>query len=203
MESYSPQSVVPEPIEPDRHWFETTIDFLSSTLLMVAIVLALRFFVIQPFRVDGASMEPTLADREYILVDKVSYRLHPPKHGDIVIFNPKPDQPDLSYIKRMIGLPGERVVIANGQVTVYNDQHPGGEQLDERYLAKSRETFVQSDPGRKIDVTLGPNEYFVLGDNREHSYDSRSLGAIQQSQLVGRARFIILPVSAAGELKSS
>ncbi len=190
------------PAVPERHWLEATVEFLSSALLMVAIVLVIRFFVIQPFRVDGESMSPTFENKEYILVDKLSYRLRNPVRGEVVIFNPQVSDPALSYIKRVIGLPGDRIVIQNGQVMVYNDQHSAGWVLPEPYV-HGQGTFLSSDAARKLDVTLGPDEYFLMGDNRPHSFDSRNLGAVSRSQLVGRADYIVLPVSAASHVDTA
>lgn len=183
------------------HWIGAVVEFLSSALVMVAIVLGIRAFVIQPFRVDGQSMEPTLENREYILVDKLSFHLRQPKRDDVVIFNPDKSRPELAYVKRVIGLPGDRVIVAGGRVKIYDDQFPGGKVIDEPYLAPGTATLVDNDPSHKLDITLGPKQYFLLGDNREHSYDSRALGVVDKTQLVGRAGFVILPVSAAGSVK--
>jgi len=184
-----------------QHWVGAVVEFLSSALVMVAVVLGIRAFVIQPFRVDGQSMEPTLENREYILVDKLSFRLRQPKRDDVVIFNPDKSRPELAYVKRVIGLPGDRVVVAGGRVKIYDDQYPSGQVINEPYLAPGTQTLVDNDLSHKLDLTLGPNQYFLLGDNRQHSYDSRALGVVDQSQLVGKAGFIILPVSAAGSVK--
>ena len=177
---------------------DSIVDFLFSTVLMVVIVLVIRGFIFQPYIVEGKSMEPTLSSGEYIIVDKISYRLASPKRGDVVVLNPDSKMPDLSYIKRVIGLPGERVIIENGVVKIVSNNKE--EVLQEPYLGTNNKTYTTTFQDRLV-VTLRDNEYFVLGDNRANSLDSRSIGAINREHIIGKARFILLPVAKAGAIE--
>lgn len=157
----------------------------QSVLCTVIVAVLLRFFVLQPFIVDGASMEPNFKNNQYILIDKLSYRFRSPSRGEVVVFHP-PNNPSENYIKRIIGLPGETVVIKNNQITV------DGHVLTEAYLG-SRQNNTLASPSPSI-VTLGSDEYFVLGDNRGHSSDSRDWGALKFASIEGRTWFIMFPV---------
>ncbi len=129
-------------------------------------------------------MEPNFHDREYIVIDKLSYRLHQPHRGDVVVFHP-PVNPNDNYIKRVIGLPGETVSI------YHEDIYINGKKLDEPYLQDNNHT---TEPlTQKAEVTLKANEYYVLGDNRTHSSDSREWGPLQVSKIEGRTWFIAFP----------
>lgn len=125
-------------------------------------------------------MEPNFYEKEYLIIDELSYRLHDPVRGDVIVFRPPEDQKEF-FLKRIIGLPGERVKVAEGQITIYNQEHPEGTTLDETYLPKDLATTGEQN------VVLDANHYFVLGDNRPNSYDSRRFGPIDRSTIVGRA----------------
>lgn len=168
-----------------------------STVLYILVVLAGVYlfiaFVGQRTGVRGSSMEPTLSDRDNLIVDKISYRFHDPERYDIIVF-PFQYEENVFYIKRIIGLPGE---------TVYIDENGGifinGELLQENY---GKEVILSA--GRAAEtITLGSDEYFVLGDNRNNSSDSRdpSVGNIKRNQIVGRAWVRIWPFSKFGVLK--
>ncbi len=155
-------------------------ELIKIILIAFAIIIPLRFFILQPFYVKGASMEPNFHDNEYLIIDELSYRLHAPQRGDVIVLK-NPSQPSEFLIKRIIGLPNERLTIADGAVTIYNATWPDGGVLDESsYLPTGRETFGQ------LDVTLGPGEYYVLGDNRPASLDSRVFGPVLRSAIIGR-----------------
>lgn len=157
-------------------------EFLKIVIISLLIILPIRYFVIQPFYVKGASMEPTFHDHQYLIIDEIGYRFNEPKRGDIVVFR-YPQNPQEYFIKRIIALPGERVEVRDGNVYVYNDKYPEGFVLDESaYLADNIKTY---DLSEEI-VTLRSGEYFVLGDNRNSSKDSRSFGAVNKSFLTGR-----------------
>ncbi len=168
-----------------------------GTVAYLAVIFVLTFlfitFVAQRTEVSGSSMEPTLQDRDSLLVDKLSYRFKDPERFDIVIF-PYQYGDDKYFIKRIIGLPGETVRIDyNGNIYI-ND-----ELLSETYGAE-----IILDPGRAdSDVVLGENEYFVMGDNRNHSMDSRdpSVGNIKRSDFMGKAFIRIFPFSTFGGIK--
>ncbi len=157
-------------------------EFLKIVIISLLIILPIRYFIIQPFYVKGASMEPTFHDHQYLIIDEIGYRFNEPKRGDIVVFR-YPQNPQEYFIKRIIALPGERVEVRDGNVYIYNDKYPEGFVLDESaYLADNIKTY---DLSEEI-VTLRSGEYFVLGDNRNSSKDSRSFGAVNKSFLTGR-----------------
>lgn len=155
-------------------------EIAKVVLISLAIIIPIRYFIVQPFFVNGASMEETFKDGDYILIDEISYRFNDPGRGDIVVFR-YPNDHTQFFIKRVIGLPGETVTIFNNQVTITNAEHPQGMILDEKaYLSPEQETRAT------LKVTLDDNEYFVMGDNRLHSSDSRYWGPVNRSLITGR-----------------
>jgi signal peptidase I len=156
-------------------------DLLKVLLIALAIILPIRYYVAQPFIVSGASMEPTFYTSEYLIIDELSYHLHLPERGDIIVFRYPKDNTQY-FIKRIIGLPGETVKIIDNKVIVSNPQHPTGFALDEKYLPAGDTTFPYGDNTR----TLGTSEYFVLGDNRLASSDSRFWGPVPSNDIVGK-----------------
>jgi signal peptidase I len=155
-------------------------ELVQVVAVSLAIIIPVRYFLIQPFYVKGASMEPSFYDHEYLIIDELSYRFKDPVRGDIIVFRP-PQDTSQYYIKRVIGLPGETVEVNEGTVKVYNDAHPNGITLDEQiYLP---EEFLSA--GKRT-LTLKSDEYFVMGDNRPASLDSRYFGAVKRSTIVGR-----------------
>lgn len=164
--------------------------FIYETVRLIAIVflavLIIRSFLVQPFFVVGESMKPNLENGDYLLVDEISYRLREPARGDIVVFK-FPQNPRENYIKRIVGLPGERVEISGGKVKIYNAKHPEGIQLKENYLPPGVSTEGE------INKQLGSDEYFVLGDNRTSSSDSRSWGLMPKKNIIGRTFLVIFP----------
>ncbi len=163
-------------------------EVLEVVLVAALTVFFIRTFLLQPFLVSGASMEPNFADKDYLIVDEISYRLRDPQRFETIVFK-YPKDPSTYYIKRIIGLPGERVVIADNAVTIFNKEHPEGMKLDERYLPSSIHTVWEGS------VTLEPGTYFVLGDNRTRSYDSRSWGVLPKKNVVGLVRLRLLPLN--------
>ncbi len=155
------------------------LELVQVVAISLAIIIPVRYFLIQPFYVKGASMEPNFFDHEYLIIDEISYRFSEPERGDILVFH-YPNEPKNYFIKRLVGLPGETVEVANGQVKIYNDEYPNGIVLDEsKYLNDSYTAQTRRD-------TLKTDEYFVLGDNRASSLDSRFFGPIQEYEVVGR-----------------
>ncbi len=156
----------------------------SETIRLVMIVLLtvipIRYFVFQPFIVRGASMEPTFLNQEYLIVDEFSYLLREPHRGEVIVFRYPRDTRQF-FIKRVIGLPGERVEISKGHVSIHNASHMDGVVLDEEYLVPPTK-LTRPD----IDIILGPRDYFVMGDNREFSYDSRGWGVLERGLITGR-----------------
>ncbi len=164
--------------------FSFIFELIKITVISLVIIMPIRYFLIQPFYVKGASMEPNFYDHEYLIIDEITYRFNEPKRGDIIVFR-YPRNPQEYFIKRIIGLPGEKIQIKDGQIIIYNDEHPEGMVLKEDYLASGTKTYsLNSDI-----ITLGENEYYVLGDNRNSSKDSRSFGPVNKSFIVGRVLF--------------
>jgi signal peptidase I len=153
---------------------------IVETVLLTVVIFLLVNAATGRFRIEGASMEPNLHDSEYVLIDKISYRLHAPERGDVIVFERQGNERD--YIKRVIGLPGDTVQISGGQVLV------NGRALDEPYL---NTTMLNDMPARTID----PDHYFVLGDNRNNSSDSRAFGSIAAKDIIGRAWLVYWPPS--------
>ncbi len=160
-------------------------ELLKFVLIAAAIVLPIRLFVAQPFIVSGASMEPTFNNGQYLIVDELSYRFTGPARGDVIIFRP-PQSPREFYIKRIIGLPGEIVSINGNIVTVA--------KKDGSTLSISEPYVVNHGNGSAKDYALKDGEYFVMGDNRPESSDSRVWGALPRDNIVGRAFIRLLPI---------
>ncbi len=154
-------------------------ELIQVLAVSLAIIIPVRYFLIQPFYVKGASMEPNFFDHEYLIIDELSYRFQEPVRGDIVVFR-YPKNPSQFFIKRVIGLPGETVEIAHGEVKIYNDQHPNGVVLDEMGYLDQELTAANET------VLLKADEFFLMGDNRASSLDSRIFGPVNRSAVVGR-----------------
>ena len=154
-------------------------ELVQIAAISLAIIIPVRYFLVQPFYVKGASMEPNFFDHEYLIIDEISYRLREPVRGDIMIFR-YPADPKQFFIKRLIGLPGETVEIIEGQIKIYNSENPNGFVLSEdKYLEQPFTATART-------VTLKDNEYYVLGDNRVASLDSRYFGPITGDMVIGR-----------------
>lgn len=170
------------------------LEFVQIIVISAAIIIPIRYFLVQPFYVKGESMEPNFYDSEYLIINEIGYRFEEPERGDIVVFHYPKDHSEF-FIKRIIGLPGETVEINGGRVVIYNDDHPNGLALDETsYLAEG----VVTTKGRYSKMTLGEEEYFVLGDHRGASSDSRDWGVVTKDEIVGRVWLRGLPLSKAG-----
>lgn len=163
--------------------------FLSNLVYVgaaVALAALIQAFIIRPFIVSGSSMDPNIKDKEYLIVDEVSYRAREPRRGEVIVFK-APPEPGKYYIKRIIGLPGDTVHIKNGIITITNDEHPKGFTLDEPYIVhESADEDVEYVP---------EGSYFVMGDNRSGSYDSRGWGPLPEENIRGRALLRLLPLS--------
>ncbi|MFZ2048786.1 MAG: signal peptidase I [Minisyncoccia bacterium] len=152
-------------------------EWLKLGLIAVFIVIPFRIYIAQPFIVDGPSMSPTFMTSQYLIVDEVSYRFTTPERGSVLIFK-YPKDPSKYFIKRIIGLPGETVNIKNGQVSIINKDYPKGFTLKEFYVK-----FEKVD---NYSYTLSNNEYWVMGDNRAESADSRMWGPVPRENFIGR-----------------
>jgi signal peptidase I len=173
------------------------LDITQTFIVAFAFFLFIYGFVVQPHRVSGQSMMSTLHDGELILTNKVVYRFYSPERGDVITFK-APTDPKKDFIKRIIGLPGEKVEITQNRVKVYNKEHPEGFIIDEPYL----DTFQVTQPGiayRESEaITIPPNEYMVMGDNRLNSFDSRSWGNLKKDAIIGKAWFVYWPFNRIG-----
>ena len=157
-------------------------------VISLAIIIPIRYYLIQPFFVRGASMEPSFDNGEYLIVDEISYRFAPPARGDVIVFK-YPLDTSQYYIKRIIGLPNETIEIKDGQVVIYNKQFKDGIILDESsYLSANEMTLGE------IKTTVGADEYFVMGDNRGASSDSRRWGTLPEENIIGRVWVRAWPV---------
>ncbi|MEX2054769.1 MAG: signal peptidase I [Candidatus Andersenbacteria bacterium] len=155
-------------------------ELIKIFLIAVAIIVPVRYFLIQPFFVRGASMEPNFEDGEYLIIDELSYRFREPLRGEVVVFR-YPEQPSQFFIKRIVGLPGDTIIVEEGQVKIQNTQFKQGVILDESaYLPSSTRT------GGQGVFQMQTDEYFVLGDNRPASSDSRSWGVLKRDKIIGR-----------------
>lgn len=173
----------PEPTrEKKSHPLAEVVQFAVIALL---IVLPIRWFIAQPFIVSGASMENTFHTGEYLIVDQITYHFEEPQAGDIVIFR-YPKNTSVFFIKRIIGVPGDTIDIAGNVVTITDKEHPNGYVLTEPYIKSMQ-------PDTYLHETLGSDEYFVMGDNRDHSSDSRIWGTVPRSDIVGRAYLRLFP----------
>jgi len=175
------ENEVHEP-EVKQHPFTEIAQF---AIIAILIVVPIRMFIAQPFIVSGASMEDTFHSGEYLIVDQLSYYMRQPERGEVIIFR-YPKDPSKFFIKRVIGLPGDTINIENSVVTITNEANPKGFVLEESYV----DVMTATDPVEEI---LGDREYFVMGDNRDQSSDSRSWGALQEERIVGRALLRLFP----------
>ena len=165
-------------------------DVLKFTALSLLIVIPIRTFIAQPFLVSGSSMVPTFHDGEYLIIDELSYDFSSPARGQVIVFR-YPNDPSKYFIKRIIGLPSETVVVENGTVTIKNPNNPNGLELKEPYINEINWGY------RNITMKLSPDEYFVMGDNRNASSDSREWGALPKKFITGHVAVRLLPINKA------
>ena len=163
-------------------------EVVKVIIIALIIIVPVRYYIFQPFYVQGASMEPNFLNNEYLIIDEISYRFSEPERGDVVVFRYPRDKKQF-FIKRIIGLPGEDIAIRDNQVIIYNQKYPNGFVLDESsYLSPNTQT------AGNLRVSMGKDEYFVMGDNRASSLDSRSFGPIKRKDIIGRVFVRVLPV---------
>jgi len=183
--------------------------FASYVILALGLALFIRFFIAAPYVVSGASMEPTFDNWDYLITDRLSYRLTEPERGDVVVFclpgtgecslmerlQNRDLQAPRTLIKRVIGLPGETVAVDDAGVHIINEEHPEGFLLDEPYLSPGN---LGGPSG--MTTTLGTGEYFVMGDNRRVSSDSRIWGALPAEDIIGHVLVRLFPLTTLGVL---
>ncbi|MDO8492944.1 MAG: signal peptidase I [bacterium] len=180
-------SPMPE-IEEEVSWGTFIKDIIKFTLLSLIVVVPIRVFIAQPFLVSGSSMKPTFHDGEYLIVDEVSYYLSKPARGDVVVFRYPYDRSKY-FIKRIIGLPDETVEIDQSKIFIKNKENPEGFLLNESYVTDKNWGT------RKSSMTLSNKEYFVMGDNRNASSDSREWGALADEFITGHVKLRLLPIT--------
>lgn len=170
-------------------WKGLLKDLFTLALLIVVVVIPIRVFIVSPFVVDGESMHPTFENLDYLVIDEFLYRFRAPTRGDVIVFR-YPGNPSVFYIKRIIGLPNETVSIDRGVVTIIG--------ADGKRSALAEPYIVNEDATYTRDVSLKPNEYFVMGDNRPNSSDSRVWGPLPAKDIIGRVDLRLLPVKEVG-----
>lgn len=169
------------------------IDFIQTLVVFGAIFALIYLFIAQFHKVSGNSMVSTFHNGDYLITEKVSYKLGLPKRGDIIVLkNPRDESQD--FIKRIIALPGDTIKIEDNAVFL------NGQKLTENYLAAEIETHSGAFLTEGTDIKAGPNQYFVMGDNRNHSSDSREWGSITKEGIIGRALFRYWPPQVIGTL---
>ena len=166
-------------------------ELITFAVVALVIVVPIRLFIAQPFIVSGESMHPTFETGQYLIVDQLSYKLGDPNRGDVIVFH-YPKNPSKFFIKRVIGLPGEKIKIDGTTVTILDSEKTETFELDESYVTMNRES--------QLETKLGESEYFVMGDNRLASLDSRVWGPLERELIVGRAYLRLLPVGKVGFL---
>jgi signal peptidase I len=172
------------------------LDIIETIVIALSIFLIIYLFVASPHQVNGQSMVPNFKSGEYVLSDKVSFRFRDPKRGEVIVFHAPeaancPKGTGCDFIKRVMGLPGETIEVYNNHIYV------NGTAIEEPYIPADFQTLPgNATKGKK--VILGPNEFFVSGDNRPYSSDSRTWGAITKDEIVGKAFFRYWPLNVAG-----
>lgn len=175
-------------------WQSELWDLVRTLIIFASIYFIIKAYIAQPFLVRGRSMEQTFSDGDYLIVDELTYNFADPKRSDIVVFHTEfieGGKESEYYIKRVIGIPGDRIVIADGEVFLYKNNTNTPTKLDEPYLIEGLRTVAQD----KVDVLLGEQEYFVMGDNRGNSSDSRYWGPVKKSYIVGKPIIRLFPLN--------
>jgi signal peptidase I len=203
MNEEKPDSLTP--IVPQKSSIKEILkEIIIFGLIAVGVVLPFRIYIAEPYLVDGRSMDPTFATGDYLIVDKISYQFKSPERNSVVVLkypiDPKNDlnrnlyakifDPGKSFIKRIIGLPGETVIIKDNVVTIINDENPNGFIVDS--------SFVTHPSSGSYKQKLGSDEYYVLGDNRAESYDSRFWGPLQKKYILGKPIVRLFPIKKIG-----
>jgi len=161
-------------------------ELVRFTAIVLLVVIPIRVFIAEPFVVSGSSMVPTFENGNYLIIDKISYKFSDPQRDDVVVFKYPNDQTKF-FIKRIIGLPNETVDIKGSTVTITNKDYPLGFALNEPY--------VKNISNNTTHFELKDDEYFVMGDNRSGSSDSRYWGAVKRDLLTGKAFLRLLPIN--------
>ena len=181
-----------------KEFLASILEIIKTAILALLIVLPIRYFLFQPFLVQGASMEPNFSSGDYLIVDEISYRFRMPQRGETIVFY-YPKDKNQRFIKRIIGLPGETVYILGTEVYVKTLDNKildfSGLQYSKGIDAQENEIFKQALENRSQKIYLKKDEYFVMGDNRLHSYDSRSWGPVSRKDIIGRVILRLWPIN--------
>lgn len=173
-----------------RQFFVSVLEVVEVALIAIGAVFLIRTFLVQPFLVSGASMVPSFANGDYLLIDELSYYFRAPQRGEVVVFRYPKDE-STYFIKRVIGLPGDAVEIKEGKIFLTKKGDSEGQLLSEKYLPSGVTTVTR--PGGQSSFSLEPNQYLVLGDNRSYSFDSRDWGVLEARDIVGVVRLRLWP----------
>jgi len=178
-------------ISPIKRFLVRAWENLEVVIIALVTVFIVRTFIAQPFLVSGASMEPNFQSGNYLLIDELTYRFRNPVRGEVIVFRHRTRDASEYFIKRIIGLPGETLTLTNNQITITS---PDGQTIDlkESYIPESTRTIAETT------VTLAQGEYFVMGDNRTNSYDSRAWGPVKEKDIIGISRIEVFPFNKAG-----
>jgi len=176
-----------------KNFFVFLWEIIKIVIVALLIVIPIRYFLFQPFLVKGQSMEPNFHDGDYLIIDEISYRFREPERGEVVVFK-YPKATFQRFIKRVIGFPGETIEIRDGQVKIYNKEKEILILDETNYLGDLKT------PG-SLKISLAENEYFVLGDNRSVSADSRSWGPLPKKYIVGRVFFRLWPLTTLAKIE--
>lgn len=174
------------------------LEIIIYVVVILVSVVVIRYFFIAPFSVDGSSMEPNLHHNELIIINKIGYsewfgfKFGQPKRGDIVVVIP-PNDTSKFYVKRIVALPNENIEFVSGEIVIHNEEYPNGSRLSEKYLSDDNSSTNPPGGYRNKTVNLSEREYYILGDNRSHSHDSRKFGPINQANIVGKVWVVVWP----------
>lgn len=183
-----------KPHQKFKKWLkEAGKEILYFLAIAVFIILPFRAYVAEPYVVEGRSMSPTFSTGDYLIVNKFSYLKKSPERNTVIVFK-FPLNPKRNFIKRVIGLPNETIILKDNEVKIINKENPEGFVLDEVYVLKENELEMN------LQVTLKENEYFVMGDNRKESFDSRMWGVLPKKYILGEPILRLLPFTEAGYL---
>ncbi|XOB42663.1 MAG: signal peptidase I [Candidatus Nealsonbacteria bacterium] len=176
-----------------KDFFVFLLETIKIVILAIIIVFPIRYFIFQPFFVQGISMEPSFFNGDYLIADEITYRFRDPQRGEVVIFK-YPQSPTQRYIKRIIGLPGETIIIENGQISIIDE--------NKKFILDESGYLPDNYTGGAIKALLSEDEYFVLGDNRAFSSDSRRWGALSKEFIVGKVYLRAWPFTALAKIEA-
>lgn len=191
--TYQPAAVPPpesQPVLPQKSKKSDVWEFVRFAATVIIVVVGVRMFIAQPFVVSGTSMVPTFENKDYLIIDEISYRFQEPERGDVIVFHPPVDSATY-YVKRIIGIPGDTVTIKDSVVSITSAEHPDGMTLTEPYITKDAEHDNYS-------VTVPEGQYFTMGDNRPASFDSRKWGLLPKKKIIGRVFLRLYPFNQIG-----